>query len=250
FEDSELRLLIDGVLASKHIAPHQSIDLIDKLCGLSNKYFCKHVKNIYSVNDWNKTDNVAVFYNIDIIDEAIENARQIKFDYNKYGADKKMHRSAVHAVSAYQMVLNNQRYYLMGYNEKWKHIQFYRIDRITNIVLTNELQTSLRSIAGYENGIDYKELSSSLPYMFSDKPQNVEFLVADWALDQVVDWFGKDINFTEKDGQYLARVKVSLNAMEYWAMQYLNTVEILSPIELREKIVKNVKAAVEKYSKS
>ena len=50
----------------------------------------------------------------------------------KYGADKKMHRSAIHTVSPYQMILHNQRYYLMGYNEKWQHIQYYRMDRITN----------------------------------------------------------------------------------------------------------------------
>ena len=99
FEDSELKLLIDGVLSSKHITPKQSKELIEKLCGLANKYFKKHVKNIYSVQDWNKTENVAVFYNIEIIDEAIELERQIKFNYNKYGADKKMHRSAIHTVS-------------------------------------------------------------------------------------------------------------------------------------------------------
>lgn len=34
FEDSELKLLIDGVLCSKHINPKHSADLIEKLCGL------------------------------------------------------------------------------------------------------------------------------------------------------------------------------------------------------------------------
>lgn len=37
--------------------------------------------------------------------------------------------------------------------------------------------------------------------------------------------------------------------MEYWAMQYLNAVEILSPKELRERIKKNVRVANEKYRK-
>ena len=39
FEDSELRMLIDGVLQSKHITAKHSADLIDRLCELSNKYF-------------------------------------------------------------------------------------------------------------------------------------------------------------------------------------------------------------------
>ena len=248
FEDSELKLLIDGVLSSKHITPKQSKELIDKLCAQSNKYFKKHVKNIYSVQDWNKTENVAVFYNIDIIDEAIERGRQIKFNYNKYGADKKMHRSAIHTVSPYQMILHNQRYYLMGYNEKWQHIQYYRMDRITDIVLLETVRTPLKSVKGFENGIDYKRFATSMPYMFFDEPQAIEFIADGWVIDQIIDWFGKDIRIEERqDGQFLVRIKASVNAMEYWAMQYMNAVEILSPKDLRERIKSNVQKATEKY---
>ncbi len=57
FEDAELRLLIDSVLSSKHITAKHSKDLIDRLCALSNRYFKSHIKHIYSVNDWGKTDN-------------------------------------------------------------------------------------------------------------------------------------------------------------------------------------------------
>lgn len=248
FEDSELKLLIDGVLSSKYITPKQSKELIEKLCAQSNKYFKKHVKNIYSVGDWNKTENVAVFYNIEIIDEAINGERQIKFNYNKYGADKKMHRSAIHTVSPYQMILHNQRYYLMGYNEKWQHIQYYRMDRITDIELLETVRTPLKSIKGFENGIDYKRFSQSMPYMFFDEPQTVEFIADGWAIDQIVDWFGKDIRIEERqDGRFLVSLRASVNAMEYWAMQYMNAVEILSPLELRERIKHNVKHACEKY---
>lgn len=60
FEDSELHMLIDGVLSSKYITARHSKDLIERLCGLSNKYFKSSVKHIYSVNDWSKTDNQTV----------------------------------------------------------------------------------------------------------------------------------------------------------------------------------------------
>ena len=29
--------------------------------------------------------------------------------------------------------------------------------------------------------------------MFSDTPETVEMLAVDWIIDQVIDWFGKDI---------------------------------------------------------
>ena len=248
FEDSELRLLIDGVLSSGYITAKHSKDLIEKLCSQANKYFRPRVKNIYSVNDWNKTDNVSVFYTIEIVDEAIEQGRQVRFEYNKYGIDKELHRTSRQTISPYQMILHNQRYYLMGYNEKWKEMRYYRMDRITNIELVNEPQTPLRSIKGFESGIDYKRFSQSMPYMFADVPQMVEFIAEGWAIDQIIDWFGKDIRIEERqDGRFLVKVRASVNAMEYWAMQYMNAVEIISPKDLRERIKKNVATANEKY---
>ena len=249
FDDAELRLLIDSVLSSSHISPPQSKALIGKLCGLSNKYFRRHVKNIYSVHEWNKTENQAVFHNIAIVDGAIESGHQIKFDYNKYGADKKLHRSARHVASPYQMILHNQRYYLMAYEEKWQHMRYFRLDRITGIEETEEPLTPIRSIQGFENGIDYRRFSSSMPYMFSDEPKTVEFLVDGWALDQVVDWFGKEFSVEARGEKFLVRVRASLDAMAYWAMQYANAAEVLSPPELRERIKNNLAAAAEKYQK-
>lgn len=247
FEDSELRLLIDGVLASKHITAKHSKELIERLCSLSNKYFRSHVKNIWSVNEWSKTDNQALFYNIEIIDAAIEQGRQITFSYNKYGADKKLHKTSDHRATPYQMVLRNQRYYLIACNEKWKNLGHYRLDRITDIRLTDEPATPLRSLPGHESGIDYKEYATSLPYMFTDKPERVEFLADPAIIDQIVDWFGDNARIEQSGDKLKVSVKVSPMAMEYWAMQYLNFVEILSPVSLRSRIAANLEAARGKY---
>ena len=250
FEDSELKLLSDSVLASRHITATHSKQLVEKLASLSNIYFKTHIKNVYSVNDWGKSKNVTLFYNIEIIDEAITQKRQIKFNYNKYGADKKLHRSATHIVSPYQMILHNQRYFLMAFQEKWQHIRYFRLDRITDIeIITEKVATDIRTIDGYKNGIDYKQFSSALPYMYSDDPEQITFSInGEWMIDQVVDWFGYDFKIQQTDGGYLITVKASPDAMEYWAMQYLNNVEILSPGHLRERIAKNVSAAKEKYN--
>ena len=183
-----------------------------------------------------------------MIDDAIEKNRQITFDYNKYEADKQLHKSAEHTASPYQLIVHNQRYYLMALNEQWQNIIYYRLDRITNMRITDLHMTPLRSIKGYENGIDYGEISSALPYMFADKPQTVEMIVSVCIIDQVIDWFGKDIRICDiGDGKFKVTLRVSLNAMEYWAMQYLNFTEIVSPAGLREKIKQNIDNAKEKY---
>ena len=249
FEEAEIRLLIDSVLASKHISGKFSTDLIEKLCSLSNKYFLTHVKHIHSVKDWNKTDNKSLFYNIETVDEAIEKGRQIIFDYNKYGTDKKLHKTYTHVASPYQLILHNQKYYLMILSEKWKNIGYFRLDRITNMeILEDEPLTPLRSIDGYKNGLDYKKIASSLPYMFTDEIEKITLLADEGVVDDIIDWFGKDVKFEDAgEGKVKATLMASPMAMECWAMQYLNFVEILTPVALREKMKENIAAAKEKY---
>ena len=78
FTDEELRLLIDSVLFSKHIPYHQAKDLIEKLESLANIYFVSRLKHIYSV-PVDRTDNKQVFYNIGILDEAIQKRRKVSY---------------------------------------------------------------------------------------------------------------------------------------------------------------------------
>ena len=251
FTESELRLLIDGVLSSRHISARYSKDLIDKLCTLASRHFRSHVKYIHSVNEWEKSDNGALFYNIELIDEAIERKKQIKFDYNKYGADKKLHRTAAHTASPYQLILHNQRYYLMARNEKWKNMGYYRLDRITNMSVTDLKAAPITTVEGYERGINYKELSTALPYMYTDKPERVEFIAEEGVIDQVVDWFGKDIRI-EKHGekQFKVGVKVSLMAIEHWALQYSGYVTVTSPQTLVDNIRWRLREAAKSYKET
>ena len=250
FEDSELRLLIDGVLQSKHITAKHSKELIDKLCGLSNKYFRSHVKNVYSVNDWSKTDNQALFYNIDVIDEAIAEGKQVEYDYNKYGIDRKLHKSSFARLSPYQLILHNQRYYLMGYSSYWGNMSFHRLDRITNMRICDRAAVPLTDVPGYENGIDYKQIASTMPYMYTDEPERIEFIADEYIVDQIVDWFGLDIKMSaipNTPGKVKVDLFASPNAMEHWALQYLNHVEVTKPAHLRERIRNSITGAFDKY---
>ena len=247
FEDSELRLLIDGVLSSRYITAKHSKDLIEKLCGQANQYFRPRVKNIYSVNDWNKTENVAVFLNIELIDEAIESGKQLRFVYNKYGADKKLHQTSHPRVSPYQLILHNQRYYLMARHERFEKVNFYRLDRITDMEIVDKPLKDIHSVEGYQSGIDYKKIASGRPYMFSDNMEYVEFLTDENTLDQVIDWFGTDVKIENEGGRYKVSLLASPSAMEYWALQYVKSVEVISPQSLRERIKKTLVEGVKQY---
>ena len=92
----------------------------------------------------------------------------------------------------------------------------------------------------FESGINYKVLATSLPYMYTDMVENVEFIAYKGITDQIVDWFGENIRITELDDKHITvSLKDSPNAMEHWAMQYLNYVEVTKPASLRERIKTN-----------
>ncbi len=133
---------------------------------------------------------------------------------------------------------------------KWQDVGYLRVDKITNIHIIDEPIVPLSNIKGYEKGIDFKKISCSLPFMFGDEVKAVTFIADISVIDYIFDTFGNDISIFElENGKLEVTVKASLMAMEYWALQYLNCVEIKSPESLREKIKEDIKSAQEKYNR-
>jgi predicted DNA-binding transcriptional regulator YafY len=136
----------------------------------------------------------------------------------------------------------------MAFNEHWKNMGFYRLDRITDIALADEPQTPIKSIDGYKGGIDYKKLSSTLPYMYTDTPETIEMIADKCIIDHIIDWFGKGVKITElNEKQIKVEFVASPLAMEHWAMQYVKHVEITKPEKLRNALKETLAEAQEKY---
>ena len=254
FEPSELRLLIDSVLFSKHINPAQSRDLSERLAALGGKHFDMHRKHVATstAGERNKNQHSQLFYAIELAEEAIEHGRRLHFSSLKYGPDKKLHKSSENSVSPYQMILQNQHYYLMAYSARHDKVSFFRMDKMSDVRIERAAAVPLRTLPGYEGGLDYRELTSSLPYMFSDRPIPVTFLCEGWLIDQVIDWFGYGVDIRADKGQdrYRVTVRVSAAAMEYWALQYAKHVRILAPSDLRARLAEVLRAAAEDYGKN
>lgn len=90
FDQPELKLLIDAVSSSQFIGVKQSQDLIDKICELTSKYEAeKLVARVYT-SERIKTENSKLLYVVDMINEAIESGKKIRFQYMEYNADKEL----------------------------------------------------------------------------------------------------------------------------------------------------------------
>ncbi len=254
FTDSELRLLVDSVLFSKHIPGGQCKELIGKLEGLSNRYFHSRVKYIRTMSEPSLFSS-QLFYTIEVLDEAISRYRQVSFNYSDHGTDKRLHPRRnddgtvrEYIVNPYQMAAANGRYYLICNYDKYDNVANYRLDRITNIKLLNTPAKPMDKVKGLEHGFDLPKHMAEHIYMFSGESGLVTFRAKKYLLNDIIDWFGGGVTFfNETEEEVDVRVRVNYSAMRLWALQYALHTRILSPEPLSEQVKNDIKEAYENY---
>ena len=78
--------------------------------------------------------------------------------------------------------------------------------------------------------------------MFGGERQIIELKCDMLILDAVIEKFGTNIEIQKMDEHHF---KVTLNVcpkgLKMWIMQYLNYVEILKPLSIREELIDNLK---------
>ncbi|MBP3279185.1 MAG: WYL domain-containing protein [Butyrivibrio sp.] len=249
FEDAELRLLIDSVLFSKTISDAYAKRLIDKLKSFGNIYFDMRVSHVKPTPTMNRTDNKQVLFNVSAIDEAIEKKRKISFRYCKYGLDFKMHDMRKdYVVNPYQMVASGGHYYLLGNLDKYDDVAYYRIDKMTNVVLLDDKVKPQKEVVGLDGQLNLSKHMAEHIYMFCGETLNVTLKTSPTMMDALVDWFGKDFKILKSSEKELEiMVRCNENAMFCWALQYGPYVEVLSPAKLRKDLAREIKKMNDKY---
>jgi predicted DNA-binding transcriptional regulator YafY len=156
----------------------------------------------------------------------------------------------VYIVSPYQMAATNGRYYLIGNRNVYPDVSNFRIDRISNIRLLDEPVTPMKNVKGLETGLNLPRHMAERIYMFTGEGIQVSFRAKHSLISDILDWFGTDTMLIREDDEYIiATVSVNEQAMFYWAMQYGENIEVLTPERLRGKIADAAKGMVEKYKK-
>ena len=125
------------------------------------------------------------------------------------------------------------------------------IDGISDIEILYIPAKPTKKVKGMENGINLPKHMAEHIYMFSGESAPVKFRMSKGLINDVMDWYGNDIRFTdETETTVIAHVFVNLRAMRLWAIQYAVNVEILAPQELVENVRQDLRMAVEKYDVS
>ncbi len=228
FDTAEVKLLIDAVQSSRFITPKKSKALIKKLSTFIEPQQKQLLKRQLYVDYPAKADNEAVIRIVDHIHTAIANKRKIRFQYFDYTPVKrKIHRHSgeLYIVSPYAMFWSNDLYYMVGYSESRGIVATYRVDRIDNLTISDEL------IVPRPRDFDISDYFGQTFSMFSGEESLVELHCENEVMSAIIDRFGEKVRTEVVDKEHfkvITTIALSNNFFG-WVFASGGKIQIVSP---------------------
>jgi len=227
FELPELKLLIDAVLSSRYLTEKKSRELIEKLCQECSVHDAKLIRRDMLVSGRVKSMNETIYYNIDAIQDAIADNKQIIFRYFDWGIDGKRHyREKSYQASPYGLCQDNENCYLLAYSQR-HGITSYRVDRMSDIHPTKEPRTPCKELSG--NALT--QHANQLFQMYSGETVAVKMRFHKSLVNVVFDRFGRDIMLIPDGSEHFVfTVNVAVSPMFLsWIVGFGSKAKILHP---------------------
>ena len=247
FESSEIRMLIDTVIASPIIPESQAKTLIGKLLPLSTEKIV--VPDLGRVGH-HSAINPEFFLNVELLNEAILKHKRVRFMLCSFGKDGKLYgrghggHARTHNVIPMQMLISKGHYYLLAHYPNSEEVFKFRIDMMGNVEIVDD--SNVDAAESRVNVVKFREQHS---YMMSGKVMKVVLRINKDSLHTLFDQFGPGVHFkNEQEDTIDVEVRSALYSVLFWALQYYRAVEVLSPPELRDVLANAGNTISEMYS--
>ncbi len=235
FELPELKLLIDAVESSKFITSKKSEVLIEKIHKMTSPGQATKLKRNNYVIDRIKPDNEQIYYIVDTINDAINEGKQISFQYYDYSGLKKKvlkNKGEVYKLSPYKLLWSGDYYYVLGYSEKKSKVISFRVDRIaaTPMILME------KALPMPEN-FDLENFTKEVFFMFSGDEVEVDLRCDNSLMKTMIDRFGEDVTTLAYDmTSFRLKAEVSASPTFFgWVFGFGGKVQILAPEKVKEQ---------------
>ena len=227
FQLPELKLLIDAVQSSRYLTEAKSRELIEKLCDQVGEHEASLLKRNVYVSGRVKSMNETIYYNVNDIQEAISQNRQITFryfDWNMQG--KRQYREKQYVASPYGLCQDNENCYLLAYSQRYG-ITSYRVDRMEGICLLPDARIPCPELTGKA----FTDYANKMFQMFAGDAKDVKHRFHKTLLNVVIDRFGRDtMLIPDGDDHFNFTVKVAVSPMFLsWVIGFGDKAQILYP---------------------
>lgn len=244
FEIPELKLLVDAVSSSRFISAAKSEQLIGKLSAMASEYEKEQITPRIFTDDRIKANNPHLYYVVDMLIQAVQNRKQVRFQYTEYDADKNKilrNNGEIYTNSPYGCLWCDDFYYMLGYSEKHGKVVTFRVDRIVDLEILDA------DIIPEPAEFNMTEYAKTVIEMYDGEPQVVELLCDNEIMKNVIDKFGENIQ-TERvsEEQFKATVDVCTSKTFYaWCFRFAGQMKILSPENVRNTYAEMAKKIIE-----
>ena len=227
FELPELKLLIDAVQSSRFLTEKKSRELIEKLCSQCSVYDARLMRRDVLVSGRVKSMNETIYYNVDAIQDAIAENRQITFRYFDFALDgSRKYRDRDYQASPYGLCQDNENCYLLAHSPR-HGVTSYRVDRMSDIQLTQLSRTPCPELTG-KNLVEH---ANRLFQMYSGESATVKLRFHNSLVNVVLDRFGRDtMLIPDGEEHFVFTVNVAVSPMFLsWVIGFGNKARILYP---------------------
>lgn len=248
FELAELKLLVDSVQSAKFVTEKKSNELIKKIESLGSKYEASQLQRQVYTSGRIKTVNENIYYNVDILHNAINENSKIKFHYFQWNVKKEMEfrkNGEYYCVSPWGLSRDDENYYLVAYDSVAEKIKHYRVDKMLHIELTGEMREGKELFERFDMAAYAKKMFG----MFAGEEESVKIECHNCLAGVIIDRFGKDVKMLKKDDEhFIATVKVAVSKQFLsWVMALGNSAKIVGPERVVNQVKGELKRLIELY---
>lgn len=248
FELAELKMLVDTVQASKYISEKKTRQLIKKLEGLVSEHEGKRLHREVQIQDRIKTMNETVLYSVDAIQQAIAENKQISFQYFGWNMKKEMqlhHEGATYQVSPWALVMDQENYYLVGYDHQSEEIRHYRVDKMLRLDILEQTREGAEEFRK-RNVATYTAVRFG---MYDGKQEQVTMEFALNLANVVIDRFGTDlIMIPAGEDRFRVNLTIDVSPLFFgWVLGLGDGVKIIGPEHVVEEMKNRIDRLALKY---
>ncbi len=245
FELPELKLLVDAVQSSRFLSEKKSLSLIRKLETLASVFDAGKLRRQVVVAGRVKSMNESIYYNVDLLHQAIAENSQIRFRYFEWGVDKQKHfRGGLRSASPYALVWDSENYYLVAHTEA-HGLTHFRVDKMSGISLTGEP----RVVTEQTRTLDLSNYGKQVFQMFHGDKVTVRLRFENALSGVVMDRFGRDVILVpDGDAHFILSEPIVVSPVFLgWLLSFGDRVEILSPDSVIAQYHSLCRQVLEKY---
>ena len=232
----ELQILVDAVSSCQFITTEKSRDLIRKLVSLAGPSFREELTPQILVSEHVKAPNQQILLSVQAIRQAIDQDRKITFKYMQYNTDKVQEPKyagtpeEIYVVSPYATIWNSDRYYLVGYSDKRKDVNTYRVDRMTKVEIHEEQRFPA------PDDFHIQDYTDKVFWMYDGNEDEVTLRCKRHLMDQVIDKFGEGVTVQNvRRDTFDIVVPVHISGTFYaWVTQFIGEMTIVAPGHVRD----------------